>query len=262
MTNSKISIVLAEPENPDNIGAVARAMKNMGLVSLRLVSPPKQWRQKAKKMAVGSYGLVEKAKVFKTLAAALKDTYLVVGTTRRRGPKRGSVIPFGNAIAKAAETACEKRVAVVFGKESKGLSNEQLRLCDWVTAIPTNPDYPSINLAQAVMILSFSLFTFRPPEQEVTEHAFVPKKDVSEVLERLYGAVLHLGYKRVVADRIRNTFHIFMKRNGLVHSEAQMLRGLSRRIRERVVIKPFKFPFANSQGLSRIASTREGGTHG
>ncbi len=158
-----VSIILVEPENPDNIGAVARAMKNMALSDLRLVQPPKHWQRLGKKMAMSGWGVLQKAREFETLKEAVSDLRLVIGTTRRTGPKRGRFLDFDSAIEKIVQTASASRAkaALVFGKESKGLDNPSLRLCDWATIIPANPDYPSLNLAQAVMIFAFSLFKAR-----------------------------------------------------------------------------------------------------
>jgi len=155
-TQSFISILLVEPENPDNIGAVARAMKNMGLRDLRLVCPPRLWKSKGKKMAVSAYDVLQKAHVFKSVEEAVSDSHLVIGTTRRGGPRRGSFLKFEETLEKIKKTKASHRVTLMFGKESKGLDNPSLNRCDWVTTIPVHPDMPSINLAQAVMIFAFS----------------------------------------------------------------------------------------------------------
>ncbi len=231
-----ISIILVEPENSDNIGAAARAMKNMGLEDLRLVKPPRDWRAKAKKMAMSAYDVVHEAKAYASLKDAILDRQVVIGTTRRAGPKRGAFIHFDPALNKALE----KSSALVFGKESKGLSNRDLALCDWVTTIPAHPAYPSLNLAQAVMVTAFTLF--RNPRRKVSGlrpdplTRFVTKNEITEVLGCIQQALRVLDYERKggnVLERILATFKRLMGRNGLTASEAQMLRGLSRRIIEK-----------------------------
>ena len=154
-------MVLVEPENPDNIGAVARAMKNMGLRNLRLVKPPRGWKRRGRKMAMKARDTLESARVFETVKEAVSDARLVIGTTRRMGPKRGLFIPFQTALQKLTAMP-QSRAAILFGKESKGLSNRDLAMCDWVTTLPSHSDYSSINLAQAVMIIGFSIFTSQP----------------------------------------------------------------------------------------------------
>lgn len=229
-------MVLVEPENPDNIGAVARAMKNMGLRDLRLVRPPKSWTKKGGKMAMKARDTLEAASVYASVKDAVSDARLVIATTRRSGPKRGIFIPFESALQKIA-TASPACVAVLFGKESKGLANRDLAICDWVTAIPSHPDYPSINLAQAVMIVAFSLFTAAPPSRPSRKGLlYVSKEEMNSVLDRFREALSALNYEeegRGVHERIVTTLHRLLKRGGLLTSEARMLKGLSRRICER-----------------------------
>jgi len=252
-----LAIILVSPENPDNIGAVVRAMKNMSLKDLRLVNPPRQWKENAKKMSMAASSMLSDVKVFKTVEAAIKDMQLVIGTTRRQGPKRGSFLHFDEVIDKVKRERAKQNVAVMFGKESKGLDNTSLRMCDWVTTIPVSPEYPSINLAQAVMIVAFSLFDhsiklprhlpkrgdFKDRESELTEiePVFVSKEEMQVTLDRLYETLRMLKYdeKASKASRIRATFHRLFKRSGLLQSEAQMFKGLSRRICEQMKLESY-----------------------
>src|SRR4029079_19658477 len=130
-----VSIVLVEPENPDNIGAVARAMMNMDLADLRLVKPPAKWKEKAKKMAVHAFPLLAHAKVFDSLKEALADVHFVIGTTRRQGGRRRAFLVIDDGMGRCRHVAKKRNASVVFGKESKGLSNSDLDLCDWFTTI-------------------------------------------------------------------------------------------------------------------------------
>ena len=241
MTNA-VSIILVEPENPDNIGAVARAMKNMTLQDLRLVKPPKHWRRLGKKMAMSGFEVLERAREFKTLKQAVADVQVVIGTTRRKGPKRGQFIAFDEAVQKLAVARPGFRAALVFGKESKGLDNPSLRLCDRTVVIPANPDYPSLNLSQAVMVFAFSIFKIsgqknkkeslpEPPFRE----PFASKKEMEEVLAVLKKAFKSLGYDsgRGLLDRVTHSFHRLLKRNGLLESEGRMFKGLGRRIEQK-----------------------------
>ncbi len=236
-----ISIILVEPENPDNIGAVARAMKNMGLHDLRLVRPPEDWQPRAKKMAMSAWDVVKKTLSYSHLEEAIRDTSLVIATTRRQGAKRGFFISFQEAVQKISEISKKKKVAIVFGKESKGLDNQSLRACDLVTTIPASSEYPSINLAQSVMIVAFCLFQKnkilrqRPLSKELS---FVSQDVIQDILGRWRRALLVLSYDREggkeVIERILVTFHGIFKRNGLRESESRMLKGIARRIDERL----------------------------
>lgn len=229
-----IAIILDEPENPDNIGAAARSMKNMGLKEMRLVSPPENWLYHARTLAVGAADLLEKAQVYDTIQDALADRHLVIGTTRRLGNFRRAHIEFDDAMARVqAEHRSRRKAAVLFGKESKGLSNESLRLCDWFATIPTSPDYPSINLAQAVMIVCYSLFNGSVATQGYQKWAVVTKQEFEQMMSAFNDALRALEYKAPVAERIDHTFRDLVKRSGVLKPEAQMFLGLSRRICER-----------------------------
>ena len=237
---NKVIILLIEPENPNNIGAVARAMKNMGLSELRLVKPPLEWQAKGKKMAMSAWDVLERAKVCKDMREALKDTALVIGTTRRTRRYKSNHILFQEAIRRIGALRKRKKVAIMFGKESKGLDNNALSFCDWVTSIPAHPEYPSINLAQAVMIIAFSLFYEPRKDQSRIKVGMggekVEKKEIYEVLNFFEAALNQLGYmnhKNHLIDRISTTFHDLIKRNGLLKREAQMFKGVFRQICEK-----------------------------
>lgn len=234
-----ISIILVEPENPDNIGSAARAMKNMGFSDFRLVSPPKSWLRKAKKMAVNASDILANAQVFDSLEEAVADLHVLVGTTRRYGPMRGTFQPWEPMLKKIKKLSSKGGIGILFGKESKGLGNDSLRLCDWVTTIPANPEYPSLNLAQAVLVTCYELSRFLKTDKTVydTDMVFVSKEEMLGVLDWFEKALRALKYeeaeKSKITDRIVLVFHRLLKRSGLLESEAQMFRGLSRRICEK-----------------------------
>ncbi len=232
-----ISIILVEPENPDNIGAASRALKNMGFSDLRLVKPPRGWMSKAKKMSMSAWDVTQNAKVFKSVGDAVADLHAVIGTTRRFGPKRGAFLPWNDMLEKLPSLAGKGQVGVLFGKESKGLDNASLKMCDWVTTIPANPVYPSLNLSQAVLIVCYEFSRVFSGEkiQYTTDMDFVSKEEQAEVLDRLHKALQALGYERPgskakIVERVTSTFRRMWNRGGLLRSEAQMFRGLSRRI--------------------------------
>jgi len=159
---TNIRIVLVEPKVPGNVGAAARAMKNMGLGRLVLVRPWFHGHPQARYMAHGSGDVLERAEVFETLDDAIADSVLVVGTTRRR---RTST-PFTNP-RKAAplmlESSVSGLVSLLFGREDRGLLNDEMKRCTLLVAIPSSKAHPSLNLAQAVMIMAYELFTAEHP---------------------------------------------------------------------------------------------------
>ncbi len=246
MKKRSILILLVEPENCDNIGAVCRAMKNMGLEELRLVKPPVGWLAAAKKMAVSGYDVAENARVFSTVREAVQEAAFVVGTTRRARRFNSQRATFRKTISEIRRIALKKSVIIMFGKESKGLDNDSLDVCDRITEIPASPVYPSINLAQAVMITAFSLFYAEgDPTQKADlgrDGEFVVKGEVLELLKTMQKALIQLEYNEEpeLEQRILSTFHSLFKRNGLLKRELQMFKGLSRRIQERALPRHHK----------------------
>ena len=242
MKKEKIAIILVSPENPDNIGAVARAIKNMGFVDLRLVVPPKAWRMKAQKMAMSAVDILKNGEAYSSLQDAIQDLGLVIGTTRRLGGQRGTFLPFNTAISKVRKSSRHQKIGIVFGRESKGLANEDSALCDHLMTIPTGPFYPSLNLAQAVMVTLFALFwecpNHRGAKEAIPQERALNKKEIEVTIAHFKEALKALGYKKGGADllpRILRTLRGLIKRGGLLEPEAQMIKGLSRKIREKIL---------------------------
>ncbi len=238
MKKEKIAIILVSPENPDNIGAVARAVKNMGFADLRLVKPPKAWRVKAKKMAVSAEDILKNAKEYTRLRDAIQNLGLVIGTTRRSGGQRGAFLPFNEAVSKVRGNLHHQKIGILFGCESKGLANEDSALCDHLVTIPTGPSYPSLNLAQAVMVMLFALSWDRSMKKEALHERALNKKEIEVAIAHFEKALKALGYKKGGADllpRILRTLRGLIKRSGLLEPEAQMIKGLSRKIQEKIL---------------------------
>ncbi|MCG2633377.1 MAG: RNA methyltransferase [Gammaproteobacteria bacterium] len=152
-----IRIVLVETSHPGNIGGAARAMKNMGLSKLWLVNPKQFPHGDASVRAAGADNLLAEARVVDTLAEAVGDCVLTVGTSAR--PRRlslGTMDPAG-AATELLSLASNHPVAAVFGRENSGLSNEELDLCQLLLHIPVAADFSSLNLAAAVQVLSYEL---------------------------------------------------------------------------------------------------------
>ena len=152
-----IRIVLVNTTHPGNIGATARAMKNMGLGRLYLVAPRDYPSVVALARAASALDILDDAVVTETLAEAVADCGLVIGTSARQ---RGMPIPLVDpkSSARMALQAQQKnQVALVFGREDSGLSNEELLMCHYHVQIPSNPEYSSLNVASAVMVLCYEL---------------------------------------------------------------------------------------------------------
>jgi tRNA/rRNA methyltransferase len=154
------AIILVRPQLGENIGAAARAMANFGLSDLRLVAPRERWpNRKAEAMAANATHVVAAARVFPSAAAAVQDLRLLLATTARdRKVAKPVLTPLEAAKRLRRAAARGNPVGVLFGPERAGLENDDISLADGVVAIPTAPDCPSLNLAQAVLLLSYEWF--------------------------------------------------------------------------------------------------------
>lgn len=152
-----IRIVLVGTTHPGNIGAAARAMKNMGLTDLALVQPRYFPDKEATARASGAEDLLDKATVVETLEEAIADCVYVAGASARSRAINWPCLDARDAAAKLLGESAKGPVAAVFGSEKSGLSNAELDHCDTLLTIPTNPAFSSLNLAMAVQVLSYEL---------------------------------------------------------------------------------------------------------
>jgi TrmH family RNA methyltransferase len=153
-----VVVVLDEPQNVVNIAGVVRAMKNMGLSALRLVRPADFDAWRIEGIAHRTEDVVEGALVLPSMQEALADAVYVVGTTARPRTAQRNYLRPREAASRVVERARDGVVAILFGREDRGLANEALDQCHEVAIIPTNPRYSSLNLAQAVLLLSYEIF--------------------------------------------------------------------------------------------------------
>ncbi|PID45828.1 MAG: tRNA (cytosine(32)/uridine(32)-2'-O)-methyltransferase TrmJ [Proteobacteria bacterium] len=156
MSLSNIRIVLIQTSHPGNIGSAARAMKTMGLSDLCLVNPSRFPDEQARAMASGADDVLQQASVVSSLSEAVADCQHIVGTSARsQRTLRWQLLEPRECGVFAADSAAKGKVAIVFGRERTGLTNEELELCHRLVHIPSNPDYCSLNVASAVQILSY-----------------------------------------------------------------------------------------------------------
>ena len=153
----RLRIVLVRTSLPANIGAAARAMLTMGLTRLVLVAPNAFPHPDATALAAGAASVLERARVVSTLDEALADASLAIGLSARPRRFAGEVLAVREAAARAIAVATERDVALVFGTEMSGLSNDELSRCSAVATIAANPDYASLNLAAAVQVVAWEI---------------------------------------------------------------------------------------------------------
>ena len=159
MSNWKNNIyfVLIEPKESGNIGASARAIKNMGFKNLILVKPPSVITDEARWFACNASDVLDAAEIYNNFNDAVNDKSIVIGTTRRTGRRRGIISSVEEGAKKILEIAVSNKIAILFGREDKGLSNEEVERCGLLLNIPTSKKQPSLNLSQAVLIVAYEL---------------------------------------------------------------------------------------------------------
>jgi TrmH family RNA methyltransferase len=227
----RLRIVLVRTRNPLNIGAVARVMSNFGFLGLRVVKPYEVAFREARS-AVGAAALLASAEEFKSVAEAVADCALVVGTTAA-GPRE-----LQQPLKRLQEGArlirgqlASNRVALLFGSEKTGLSNEDLSYCHWLMRIPTREQHPSVNLGQAVAICLYELA--RVPK--VSRQSEKQKATTAGELERITGILLDAlhasGYlKPLSATPTEEKVRRLVRRLNLSGSDAKVWLGMLRQI--------------------------------
>jgi TrmH family RNA methyltransferase len=166
--SAAIRIVLVDTSHPGNIGASARAMKNMGLESLVLVRPQSHADPEAAARASGAADLLARARLAGSVEAAIADCGLVLGTTARARSANFRVLDARQAAGELVAAAAARPVAVLFGGERNGLANEELERCQALIRIPAAAAYASLNLAQAVQIVCYEIRMAQSAAREVT----------------------------------------------------------------------------------------------
>lgn len=170
-----ICFILVRPAVPENVGAAARAIKTMGFGALRIVDSDANRAKPARILAHGAGEVLDSATNYPDLATALQDVDLAVGTSaKRRHDKRYNLDPAALREVIVGKGATVDRVAIVFGCEESGLSNDELALCHALTSIPLAVDYPSLNLGQAVMLYAWELSSLAPIHKQETLSAQAP----------------------------------------------------------------------------------------
>ncbi|PZX19887.1 tRNA/rRNA methyltransferase [Palleronia aestuarii] len=158
-------IVLVRPQMGENIGAAARAMLNFGLQEMRVVAPRDGWpNPRAEALASGATPILDHARITPNLPAALDDcSYVLATTARRRDMTKPVLDPEAAMVETRARIARGERVAILFGPERAGLENDDVARANAIVSVPVNPDFPSLNLAQCVLLLGYEWRRLAPP---------------------------------------------------------------------------------------------------
>ncbi|WOJ96220.1 RNA methyltransferase [Congregibacter brevis] len=233
MNPDQIRIVLVEPSHPGNIGAVARAMKTMGLGKLVLVAPEKFPDEQATWRAVWANDVLEAAEVVDSLDAAIADCGFVVGTCARDQRLPWPVLDPRRAAVEMATNSKRGEVAILFGREDNGLSNEELMRCNLHLAIPTSDAYSSLNLAMAVQIVCYELHMLQTGDElpqdpnEGWDEPLATQENIERFYVHLEETLSQIGFLNPAAPRkLMPRLRRLYNRLGMDEMELNILRGI------------------------------------
>ncbi len=234
MSLDNIRVVMINTSHPGNIGAAARVMKNMGLTRLYLVQPKQFPNYEATAMASGADDLLTQAVLCDSFEQALAGCQLVLGSTARERKIQHEFIDAREAGKLAVEEAAEHEIALVFGRERTGLTNDEIGLCHKLINIATNPDYRSLNVASAVQIISYEVMMARQPVTDACDESVAPASldyASSDNMERFYQhlqqTLIDIDFLRIkqspqLMPKLRNIYN----RIRLQQEELNILRGI------------------------------------
>lgn len=226
-----ISIVLLQPRYSENIGAAARAMRNMGIRQLVIVDPQNFDLSKALKLATHfASDIIEKSKFYPDLKEALFSFNYVVGTTARLGGQRQVVCTPLTLARNLIPISVKNRIAILFGPEDKGLSNEDIRYCHALVNIPT-AEFSSLNLAQSVMILCYEIFISGGEPMEEFTPRMASRHELDGMYDQLKDILVSISYiNSENPDYWLNHFRRFFTRLQLRAKEVNIIKGLCRQV--------------------------------
>ena len=232
----RIAVVLSHPEEAGNIGSTCRAMKTMGLTRLRIVGERGYDERQIEYMSVHAFEVYDRAEFFPTIEEALADTVLSAGVTRRRGVKRKVVSLLPEELAERAARSGSGTVGIVFGNERSGLSDAELSACALAVHIPTSPQFPSLNLAQAVQIVAYSLFR---NEQSPARFTPVTRERIESLTTEAIGSLGEIGFFSVAGNSVMMEFlRDVFTRAALSKGEADRMEEMFTKIKNLKVHKP------------------------
>jgi TrmH family RNA methyltransferase len=224
-----LRIVLVGTSHPGNIGSVARAMKTMGLEELYLVSPERFPAAEATAMASNATDVLARARVCSQLREAVDDCGLVVGTTARPRQMAWRVLEPREAAPEIRQAGATGEVALLFGSERAGLSNEEIEQCQLLVTIPTGSQYASLNLAMAVQVLAYELLiaTRSVPATDDQKVPLATAAEMEKLFEQLEQVLAEIDFRdRTGSGHLMLRLRRLFNRAVLDQNEANILRGI------------------------------------
>lgn len=227
MNDFKPIIILVAPQMGENIGATARAMKNFGLNSLRIVTPRDGWpNEQARSNAVGAVNIIDSAEIYSSLEDSIKDLEYLYATTCIKRVMNKDYIFSQNLTFDYPYSA---KVGIMFGRENNGLSNEEISLANKVITINTT-EFSSLNIAQAVIVICYELFRNSASREDIYNiQKLANKEEIEYFLKNLFSKLDKTGFFKAPEKKLimqQNITNIFMRINNLSAPEVQTLQGI------------------------------------
>ena len=221
-----VSIILVRPRYHENIGSVARAMKNMGLHRLIVIDGCSPLHGNAYKLASGAEDILERAEELPLLREAISEMGCVVGTTTRTGKERSPLLTPKSLVKKLVPISLKNSIGLVFGSEKEGLTNEELSLCHLFVRIPSSETFPSLNLAQAVLVLCYELFQSSMTIEE-NPVRLAPAEQLEKMFEHMEKTLVKIGFLEFDnPKRIMRALRRLFGRSQMEEREVQILQGI------------------------------------
>jgi tRNA (cytidine32/uridine32-2'-O)-methyltransferase len=234
---NRIRIVLVNTSHPGNIGSAARAMKTMGLSELYLVAPEAFPHPKAVEMAAGADDVLSSAIVVNTVEEAVADCHLVIGASARSRNIPWPLLSPRAMTEKMKQEAPDNQIAILFGREQSGLTNDELQRCHLHVQIPANPDYSSLNLAAAVQVMAYELRVASLDETTLTEewdYRLATADEMEKFFTHLQDVLIEIDFLKMSAPRklMTRLRRLFLRTRPDV-MEMNILRGMLTAVQEK-----------------------------
>lgn len=224
MKTENIVVVLDHPDESRNIGAACRAMANNGVKILRIVGERKNYDEEhIKVLSIHAWPIYQKVEYFSSITEATKDCAISAGTTRRRGKKRKEKLFLPEEFSKHVSSISENsKIAVVFGNERTGLTDEQFAECTVGVTIPSDPEFASLNLSHAVQIICYHMFREKNPD--ITGFTPISLERIDETVENITDNLQKIGFFHITGrEDMEKFWRSLLARSAMSESEAQYI---------------------------------------